>query len=804
MKRLALLFVFILVACGGPSSHKARWPSDHTPLSPSGAVASAPVVDPPMLPSVEAAPIAEAAAAPTVASAAAAAAPQAGAAAQTPATKRAAAQLAAFPVFTDPGELPSLVVAKPGVPARERPALPLKKTSVVARLSEVVAEVEVTQRFENTQSEPIEAIYVFPLPENAAVNRMKMTVGERVIEARIDERQRARQTYETAKRQGKTAALLEEERANVFTQSVANIEPGKAIEISIRYVQDLSFDAGVYEFVFPMVVGPRFMGGAKPGEPGAVSPGGLRSPQPPTIVADAARISPPYVGKGERSGHDISVEVIAEPALATSDFVAVTHKVTSRKDDEGVIHLTLADGDTIPNRDFVLRYRGDGDKPRGTLLTSEESGFFTLIVDPPSLDVDTLVGRREVVFVVDISGSMSGTPLVLCKAAMRQALAKLRPVDTFNVITFAGATAKAFPGARPANDANVKAALGFVEEMRAGGGTMMLDAVATALSPDVEKGRDRYVFFLTDGFVGADEQIVASTRAFVADMEKKGQRAKVFGFGVGSSPNRALLDGLSREGKGVAVYASTRDDPGRGVNQFFRYIDKSVLRDVSIDWGGAKVDQTLPAELPDLFASHPLIVHGKLGGLPSRPPVLHATSATGAVELPIQVVPAKKSLRREVLGALWARSKIAALDVDLASGDASAKESITALGIRYGLVTHFTSFIAVDSKSQVGDGKPTRVEQALDGPEDVDLDAAGGRLMSQPTVSFSSGPVPERDAPSAGDVRPYERAQLSSRGCACRAGAAEPGADWRLALPLLALAALRARRRGRGHSRLRK
>ncbi len=715
-----------------------------------------------------------------------------------------AKSLAGFPVFTEPGDLPSLVIARPGKAIAEGSKLPLKETRVRARLGELVAEVEVTQRYENTSSEPIEAVYVFPLPENAAVNRMKMTIGDRVIEAKIEEREAARARYEKAKREGLTAALLEQERPNVFTQSVTNIEPKKSIEVTLRYVQDLSYDSGIYEFVFPMVVGPRFMGGA----PLEGQQKGTGTSPDTTKVSDASRISPPYMGKGERSGHDIKLEVVADPMLALSGYQAITHKVGSRTDDNGLVHLVLDDQDRIPNRDFVLRYRVAGEKPRASMmLGAADNGFFSLSIDPPNLAIDDLVGRREIIFVVDISGSMKGTPLALCKEAMRTALGKVRPVDTFNIITFAGSTAKAFEVARPASDANVRLGLDFIDRARAGGGTMLLDAVGAALSPDVEAGRGRYVFFLTDGYVGSEDRIIASTKSFVSSMESKGQRARVFGFGVGSSTNRSLIDGLSREGKGVAVYATTRDDPARGVNQFFRYIDRSVLRDVSIDWGGFKVSDTTPGELPDLFASHPLVIHGRFSGKGSRQPVIHATSANGAIEIPVQVIAAKKGEPRDIAGALWARSRIRGLETDFLSGDTGAQAEITKLGVDFGLVTRFTSFVAVDSSKRVGSGDPTRVVQPAERPEGVDLEAAGGKpTLMTPNRALkedrdgvqqedsTGGAKMMPDAPAPTDVADME-VRGKNGGCACKT-AGEAGSS-RESIGLFVLVGLFVLRRRR-------
>ena len=654
---------------------------------------------------------------------------------------------ASFPVFTDPGELPVLRIVDEHASADER-VLPLEHTHVKAALHGFVAEVEVSQTYRNPSTRPIEAVYVFPLPENSAVDHMRMVIGERVVEARIEERQQARRIYDTAKREGRTAALLEQERPNVFTQSVANIEPGKKIDVVVRYVQDLSYDAGEYEFVFPMVVGPRFVQptGPAPGANGPSAPGSGTYADTPA-VPDASRITPPVYGRGERSGHDISLELVVDAGTTVSDLAVPTHEVVVRRPADGTTRLTLAEKDSVPNRDFVMRYRAATPQPTAALLTSGGSeGYFSLVVQPPALDVDELVGSRELVFVVDVSGSMSGAPLAKCQAAMREAVSNLRPVDTFNVVTFAGATAKLFPTARPANAGNVREALRFVEAMRAGGGTYMLDGITAALTPDVGAGRHRYVFFMTDGYVGIEDQIVAATRTFVARIEAEGRRARVFGFGVGSSVNRALIDGLSREGKGLAVYATSREDPARAVNQFYRYIDRSVLRDLRVDWGELAVSDVMPMELPDLFASHPLVIHGRYRGAANASIRVHATSAAGSLEVPVTVVDAVSDVPREALGTLWARSKIAWLEPDLMGpGSADAQREITALGLEHHVVTRFTSFVAVDESRRVGDGNPETVVQPVHAPEGVDTTMAGAREV--PDARTSPHPPPPAKSP---------------------------------------------------------
>ncbi|MBI5511732.1 MAG: TonB family protein [Deltaproteobacteria bacterium] len=621
-------------------------------------------------------------------------------------------------VFTEPGELPQLTLKEDG----KSVALPLEHTSVRAEVAGFVADVTVTQRFGNPYERPIEAVYVFPLPENSAVHAMRMVIGQRVIEAEVREREDARRTYDAAKAAGHTAALLEQERPNVFTQSVANIAPRTNIEVVLHYLQTLTYDAGEYELVFPMVVGPRFMPGTPLDRPNAGA-GGKRDTD---LVPDASRISPPVLGQGLRSGHDIELEVSIDAGLPIASFDAPTHETDALQDNDSLT-VRLQAQDNIPNRDFVLRWRVDGNEPQATVLThkGKEGGFVTLIVQPPQLDLEEIVGDRELVFVIDVSGSMSGWPLFLCQQAMTTALGMLRPVDTFNVITFSGAPGQLFERPRPANDANTQAAKAFVNGLAAGGGTYMLDAISAALRPSVEHGRRRYVLFMTDGFVGNEAQIIEATRRYVGTMKANGQETRVFGLGIGSSPNRYLIDGLGQAGRGLALYASLREDPAAAVNRTFQIIDRSILRDVHVDWGQLGVTDVLPAQIPDLFASRPLVVLARYREAKSGTVTVSGVAGKKTVQLPIAVQLAEPGSGRQALVPIWARAKIASIEPDLVSGDAEkAKRAILDLGLEFHLVTAFTSLVAVDRQSKVA-GNAMTVVQPVETPEGVDAVRAG-------------------------------------------------------------------------------
>jgi Ca-activated chloride channel family protein len=624
-------------------------------------------------------------------------------------------------VYTQPGELPRLEYVEG--------ALPLRKTAVKAHLRGPIAEVVVTQRFVNDRPVALEAIYTFPLPENSAVDRLRMVVGERVIEAEIRERAQARREYRAAADAGKTAALLEQERPNVFTQSVANVPPGASIDVEIHYVQTLTYDAGEYEFVFPTVVGPRYV----PGDPLARPDGGTGRDHDTTRVPDASRISPPILGRGERTGHDLAIEVVAEAGSPITTWAVPAHEVEALATGER-LHLRLTDRDRIPNRDFVLRYRSAGARPVARMFVQPRpdagGGHFMLVAEPPRLDVDALVGRRELIFVIDVSGSMSGHPLTLAKAAMRAALTDLRPVDTFDVFVFSGQTGRLFAAPRPATSDNVRAALEFVDGLRAGGGTEMAGAVAGALASEVADDRHRYVFFLTDGYTGEEEEIARRARQLVERQRQLGRRARVFGVGIGSSPNSQLIAALSRAGHGVPLAIHVADDVARTVTTFERIIDAPVLTDVAVDWGALAIDATYPGTAPDLFASRPLVVHGRYSG--AVPPQLRFTlrGSVGARSVTFPVAVTLAAERGDVLAGLFGRARVDDLDLrrvtasDRVAADQAAR-AILATGLEYHLVTAYTSLVAVDH-GRVHRGPHTTVVQPVEVPAGVSVEHAYG------------------------------------------------------------------------------
>src|SRR5437762_1211824 len=370
---------------------------------------------------------------------------------------------------------------------------PLKHTDVKVEISGFLASAVITQEFENPFKEKIEAVYTFPLPQHAAVDDMTMLVGDRTVRGKILRREEAQAVYEAAKSNGQTASLLNQERPNIFTQSVANILPGEQIKITISYVETLKYEDGSYEFVFPMVVGPRYV----PAEPVGAKGNGFAPNM--NRVPDASRITPPPP-EGLRAGHDISLDIVLDAGVSIDGLASKTHDLDIERADDRRAHLHLKELATIPNKDFILRYDVAGQKMQDALMThaGNNVGYFTLILQPPEKVTAADVMPKELVFVLDTSGSMSGFPIEKAKETMKLALDNLYPTDTFNLITFSGDEHILFPEPVPASRENLRKAQEFLESRQGGGGTEMMKAIKASMDPSDAQDHVRIVCFITD------------------------------------------------------------------------------------------------------------------------------------------------------------------------------------------------------------------------------------------------------------------------------------------------------------------
>jgi Ca-activated chloride channel family protein len=623
--------------------------------------------------------------------------------------------LAAQQEDATPGSLQAL-----DAKGQPRGLCPLKHTDVKAEISGFLSRVRVTQEFENPFKDKIEAVYTFPLPQAAAVDDMTMMVGSRTVRGRILRREEAQAVYEAARSNGQVAGLLDQERPNIFTQSVANIMPGEKVTVTISYVETLKYEDGSYQFVFPMVVAPRYI-------PGAATSAGTGGTSPNTTqVPDASRITPPVTPKGTRVGHDISVDVTLDAGVPIDELKSISHEIDVERPNGWSAHVRLKNKDEIPNKDFVLKYDVAGRRVEDAMLThrTDKGGFFTFILQPPDRVTVEDVTPKEIVFVLDTSGSMSGFPIEKAKEAMKLALDGLYPQDTFNLITFAGDTSILFPQPVPATKENMAKAQKFLETREGGGGTEMMKAIKAALDPSDAGGHIRIVCFMTDGEVGNDLEIISEVQ--------KHPNARVFAFGIGSSVNRFLLDKISEEGRGEVEYVALNDDGSAAARKFHERVRSPLLTDISIEWAGLPVADVYPKRIPDLFSAKPVILTGRYtaGG---RGVIRLKGKMSGrdfVREIPVELPEAEA--QHDVLATLWARTRIDNLmskdyaGIQQNNAHADLKETITQLGLEYRLMTQFTSFVAVEEMVVTDGGQPRRIEVPIEIPEGMSREGVFG------------------------------------------------------------------------------
>lgn len=596
--------------------------------------------------------------------------------------------------------------------------MPLQHTEVKIEISGFVASATVTQHYQNPFDKPIEAVYTFPLPDDAAVNDMQMTIGQRTIKGIIKRKEEARDIYEQAKRQGKQASLLEQERPNIFTQSVANIMPGDNIVITIRYVNILHYSEGSYELVFPMVVGPRYI----PGDVAMGKSGTGWSPDT-NVVPDASKITPPVLKPGERTGHDIALAVDLEAGVAIQQLHSTSHVIDIKEDNSHHQTIKLHPADTIPNKDFILRYEVAGQAPTMATIAhhQEGRGFFTLIIQPQKTVTDTQVVPRELIFIVDTSGSMQGFPIEKSKEAMRRLIQGMRSTDIFNVVRFAGDTGTLWEKPQPHTPEHVAEALRYIDSFSGSGGTEMQKGILEALAQPASEGHLRIAFLLTDGYVGDESRILEA-------IEKERRGARVFSLGVGSSVNRYLLNRAAEIGRGEAFYVRQDEDSSQVIDQFFQRVDRPSLAYLEIDWGKLDVYELYPPKIPDLWAGQPIQIHGRYTQGGEDTITVHGQLGTQPYEQKLSVQLPQNQPEHEAMATIWARQKVHELMNQMVPHGQTPEliEQVTQLGLSFRLMTQWTSFVAVEEKVVNVEGKSQTVVQPVELPEGVSYEGVFG------------------------------------------------------------------------------
>jgi Ca-activated chloride channel homolog len=593
--------------------------------------------------------------------------------------------------------------------------LPLTHTDVQVAIHGYIASVTVVQQYHNPFEQKIEAKYVFPLPENAAVDEFVMVIGERRIRGIIRDRAEAEKIYQHAKAQGYVASLLTEERPNIFTQSVANIEPGKQIDVRIHYFHTLAFDDGWHEFVFPMVVGPRF-------NPAGSKDGVEAAPRKATATS-GQKTKVQYLAPAERSGHDISLGVELHGAVAIEQVACRSHRVSTRQNSPTHMSVSLSPEDSIPNKDFVLRYRVSGEAVKAGLLAAEtdRGGFFSLVLYPPAELREAERQPLELVFVLDCSGSMDGIPIQQAKAAARRGLQSLRPGDSFQLINFSMSAAQLGQAPLEATRENVQRGLRYLDQLNAEGGTMMIEGIKAALDFPHDSERLRFVCFLTDGYIGNETEILTAVKQRVG-------ASRIFSFGVGSSPNRYLMDSMARLGRGAVAYLSDKDDGAAVMNAFFERIRHPGMIDLKLDWPTADITEPFPARLPDLLVGRAVTISGRFRG--QLPHELHVTGKVGpkTVRVPVQIE--HSDTAGKSLASVWARSKIASLTDQSLEPHANARwpEAVRQVALDFNLVSAYTAFVAVDATTPTTGGPGASLPVGVPIPAGVNYD----KTVSEP------------------------------------------------------------------------
>ena len=580
---------------------------------------------------------------------------------------------------------------------------PLQATDVRLSVSGMVVRARVRQRFHNPHRDWVEGVYVFPLPEEAAVDRLRLQVGERMILGEIRERAGARRSYAQARAQGRRAGLVEQERPNVFTSSVANIGPGDTVTVELEYQQHLRFRDGGFQLRFPTVVGPRYL-------PGNVVPAVADHRTTPQAlgwaaatdrVPDATRISPPVLAPGEPRRNPVSLRVDLDAGFPLAAVASPFHRVHTTFEAADRATVVLQDG-VVAERDFTLEWRpAPGAEPRAALFREAHAGheYVLMMLLPP--EQERAMGRvppREVIFVVDTSGSMAGASMDQARAAVDLALGRLRPEDRFNIIQFNSRTEALFDEPRAAEESNLKRARHYVGRLAAEGGTEMMPALALALDGEAPLGHVRQVVFLTDGAIGNEQETFALVQQRLGD-------SRLFTVGIGSAPNGHFMARAARFGRGTFTYIGAGDQVGEKMDALLAKLEHPALTDVRVSWPDGVAAEVWPARLPDLYLGEPLVFSARFDRLPDALTVSGRYDAEPwQLRMPLETRAAGTA---PGIAALWARNKIAALMDGVVQGDDgdAVRQGVVQVALSHHLVSRYTSLVAVDrTPARPGDG----------------------------------------------------------------------------------------------------
>jgi len=604
----------------------------------------------------------------------------------------------------------------------ETESFPLKKTDVTVNINGVIAETYITQEYTNEGANPINAKYVFPCSTKAAVHGMTMTVGNQMVRAQIQKKEEAKETFETAKSEGKSASLLTQQTPNVFTMDVANIMPGDTISIELHYTELISPSEGIYQFLFPTVVGPRYVNVDKAKEEGTLP-----------SLKDTEWLSNPYLPNGETPDCEYNINVNLSTGVPITGLTSKSHKINIDWDDNSIAHISLSNpAEYAGNRDFILEYKLSGEKISSgiSLSTGESENFFMLNIQPPAHYEPVEIVPREYIFVLDVSGSMNGYPLQTAKQLITNLVSDLDKEDCFNLILFCNDNELLSPKSLPATKKNINRALKLIDRQEGYGGTELNSAVQAALDLPKKENTARSIVIITDGYISGEQE---TFDIICGNMDE----ATFFPFGIGTSVNHYLIEGIANAGQGESFVVTDREDAGKTSDLFKTYMEAPLLTDIQITYEGFEAYHIEPVTPSTLYAQKPITLFGKWLGKPSG--TVHITGKCGSKDFVADIPVSEDNIdnSNSALPYLWARKRVERLsDFGTYNDNEAIKEEVTRIGLTYSMATSYTSFVAVLETIRNPETESTDVEQPNPLPLQVSNLAIGSGYMvgSEPGV----------------------------------------------------------------------
>jgi Ca-activated chloride channel homolog len=640
-----------------------------------------------------------------------------------PGARAATAGTPSAPVFVSPNDMHSGALLLKSTEQNRYVEAPRLGTDIDLTVSGPTARARVTQIFRNPTDGWIEAVYVYPLPDGAAVDTLKMIIGERIVVGDLKEREQARQDYERARAAGQKAGLLEQERPNIFTNSVANIGPGETVLVQIEYQEPVRQSGNEFSLRIPLVVAPRYNPApiVQTVDLGAGERGWGNASDP---VPDRARIEPPVLDPRDNPPiNPVAMSVRLQAGFPLGEVKSHHHAVRTDTVADDTQILKLAEGPVPADRDFELTWRPAASNAPSVGLFREHVGdadYALAFVTPPAVSQADDQRPREIVFVIDNSGSMGGTSIVQAKASLMYALGRLRPSDRFNVIRFDHTMDVLFADTVPADAEHIGRANDFVSALQARGGTEMVPAMKAALTDQRGAGENylRQVVFLTDGEIGNEQQLFDT-------IGRMRGRSRVFMVGIGSAPNTFLMSRAAELGRGTFTHIGSVDQVEERMRKLFDKLESPVATNLTATFSTGRADVT-PAVFPDLYRGEPLVIAARLE---RRDGTLELKGMIG--DRPwIVTLPLANAAEGQGLSKLWARRKIADAEVartlrEIAPDEADRR--ILALALDHHLVTRLTSLVAIDKTPSRPDGVHlSRAELPLNLPAGWDFDKLFG------------------------------------------------------------------------------